>query len=319
MSLRDLIMAAGSSASEPGWVARTSGSYGYNLGPAMDSTGNKIVSCLYMSGGQISRSTDYGLTWSVLSAPAASWHSVASSADGTKLIAVPEDDGTGNSNGYIHTSSNSGSTWTARTGPGKRAWYGCACSSDGTKMLVAAAGTGPSFSNTYPYTSTDSGASWTARTSMGVGFWESAAISDDGQIMLVCKLGGGMYRSTNGGASWAATGPARAFRAVAMSIDGTKMIAGADGGAGAYYSTNSGSSWTQVPGSSGGSLGVDISNDGTVMYAGSTSIGVLKSINSGAAWSLIPGRTSVWSVQCSADGSKAVCTSPSGDYPFVLI
>jgi photosystem II stability/assembly factor-like uncharacterized protein len=57
-------------------------------------------------------SADSGATWTQTAAPQQSWISVASSSDGTKLVA------TGNTPpsavGYIYTSSDSGATWTQR-------------------------------------------------------------------------------------------------------------------------------------------------------------------------------------------------------------
>jgi len=76
---------------------------------------------------------------------------VASSSDGTKLIAVASqhsyDEGD-----YIYTSWDSGVTWTQRGT--QQTWASVASSADGT-MLVAAANHGNL------YTSSDSGATWT--------------------------------------------------------------------------------------------------------------------------------------------------------------
>ena len=58
------------------------------------------------------------------------WTSVASSADGTKLVAVGD--------GYIHTSADSGVTWT-KSGPWGY-WTSVASSADGTKLIAASDG-----------------------------------------------------------------------------------------------------------------------------------------------------------------------------------
>jgi photosystem II stability/assembly factor-like uncharacterized protein len=69
------------------------------------------------------------------------WYSVASSADGTKLIA-------GRENGFLYTSTDSGVTWTAREST--RDWLAVDSSADGVKLVaVAYAG--------QIYTSVDSG------------------------------------------------------------------------------------------------------------------------------------------------------------------
>jgi hypothetical protein len=69
------------------------------------------------------------------------WRAVASSADGTKLVACAE-------NGLIYTSTDSGATWTARESA--RKWISVASSADGTKLAACAYGD-------HIYTSTDSG------------------------------------------------------------------------------------------------------------------------------------------------------------------
>jgi hypothetical protein len=72
----------------------------------------------------------YSGLWRLADAPANQWSSVASSLDGTKLVAVP---GRGNS---ICISSNSGATWTPITVPNTR-WSCVASSGDGTKLVAA--------------------------------------------------------------------------------------------------------------------------------------------------------------------------------------
>ena len=58
-----------------------------------------------------------------------SWYSVASSADGTKLVAVVY-------SGYIYTSTDSGVTWTQQTSAGSQIWFSVASSADGTKLAA---------------------------------------------------------------------------------------------------------------------------------------------------------------------------------------
>ena len=65
-------------------------------------------------------------TWTARASNRA-WRSIASSADGTKLVAVVY-------GGQIYTSTDSGVTWTARES--RRDWYGVASSADGTKLVA---------------------------------------------------------------------------------------------------------------------------------------------------------------------------------------
>src|SRR5690349_5902631 len=68
-------------------------------------------------------SADSGMTWIQTTAPINNWTSVASSADGTKLVAVGgwtlyiNDGDTEYLGGPIHTSADSGATWTQTSAP----------------------------------------------------------------------------------------------------------------------------------------------------------------------------------------------------------
>ena len=98
------------------------------------------------------------------------WQSVASSSDGTKLVAVVQ-------NGFIYTSSDSGVNWTQRDS--SRNWRSVASSDDGTKLVAVAGG--------FIYTSTDSGVTWTQQTSAGSRLWFSVASSSNGTKLAVIE------------------------------------------------------------------------------------------------------------------------------------
>jgi photosystem II stability/assembly factor-like uncharacterized protein len=102
---------------------------------------------------------------------------VASSADGSKLVAVV-------SWGQIYTSVDSGATWTSRGPTGN--WYDVASSSDGSK-LVAVVNWGQI------YTSRDSGATWTARESARN--WSAVASSSDGGKLVAVANWDQIYTS----------------------------------------------------------------------------------------------------------------------------
>ena len=143
-----------------GWAVRTStvgDTWTLQSGPvggriALSADATKLVAAAY--GGQIYTSPDSGITW-VPRESTRNWSSVASSADGTKLVA-----GVGGNNssdlGQIYTSTDGGTNWTARES--NRAWNCVASSADGTR-LVAVVNSGQI------YTSTDSGTNWTVRKS----------------------------------------------------------------------------------------------------------------------------------------------------------
>ena len=103
-------------------------------------------------------------TWIQTSAPAdTNWISIASSADGSKLVAVANGGiynivGIlyGTLPGPIYTSTNSGLTWCQTAAPSE-VWQSVASSSDGSKLAAVVQYGGI-------YTSTNSGATWTQAT-----------------------------------------------------------------------------------------------------------------------------------------------------------
>src|SRR5436190_795884 len=73
-------------------------------------------------------------TWTQTSAPITNWSGVASSADGSRLVAAV-------SGGRIYTSTDSGAGWTA-TGAPSTNWSAVASSADGTKLVAVVNGGG---------------------------------------------------------------------------------------------------------------------------------------------------------------------------------
>ena len=90
--------------------------------------------------GYIYTSSDSGATWNKTGTQQF-WLSVASSANGTNLVA--------GSDNYLYTSSDSGATWTQRGA--ERHWQSVASSADGTRLFAVSANT---TANPYIYTST---------------------------------------------------------------------------------------------------------------------------------------------------------------------
>lgn len=186
--------------------------------------GSKVVGVNRPSSstGYIYKSSDLGASWTQLaSAGNRKWGGVAISSDGTKLAATDSAVG-----GYIYTSTDSGSTWTAHTtGPTKM--FSIVGSADGTKLVVANYG--------LMYMSNDSGSTWTQITSAGTHFFYSLAMSADGNIIFAgddaATPGAYIYTSSDGGATWVQhTEVDDYWNGIALSADGTKMIAGVDAG-----------------------------------------------------------------------------------------
>jgi len=85
--------------------------------------------------GPIYVSTNSGATWSLTPAPVIAWQTVASSVDGTHLVAAAVDDGTGSYlGGPIYTSPDSGQTWQLEGAP-QATWMSVASSADGGKLV----------------------------------------------------------------------------------------------------------------------------------------------------------------------------------------
>ncbi len=233
------------------------------------------------------------------------WHSIASSSDGSRLVAVASSTG-----GGIYTSINSGITWSGPYGGLAGAnWYAAAASADGTKLPAAVYGGG---------IYTNSGTSYVQVSGTSPANWISMASSADGTRLIAAAFGGYLYSSSNSGGTWTALyGPAN-WVSVASSADGTKLVAVIGGGI--YTSSNSGGSWSQPYASpaSGSWSAVASSADGSRLVAVANGGGIYTSSNSGGNWSLqssAPASAAWSSVASSSDGSKlAAVVSGGGIY-----
>jgi hypothetical protein len=262
----------------------------------------------------------FSQTWSVTSAPLADWLGVASSADGTKLIAVSDGFFAGSVGIYIST--NSGSDWSptsAPSDPDANRWQAVASSADGAKLIAACGGRQWG----KIYLSTNSGVTWKL-TSAPNDNYQAVASSPDGTKLAAAASYFApyhVYTSTNAGATWLQSGPwAYPFNSIAISADGTKVVATASalwaGYAGGFiaYSTNSGVPWQA--GNAPSDLawhGVVCSTNGRIMAAVASCdtnydlVPVYVSFDYGAHWAPTSSPLTSWScITCSADGSKLI-------------
>jgi hypothetical protein len=264
-------------------------------------------------------STNSGFTWTTKAEPQTgsgygSWYCIASSADGTKYVAI-------NYNG-IWVSTNSGTTWLSNNVPGASFLAFAALSADGNKLVVV---DGKSTSPGQIYTSTNWGVTVTPTTAPA-SHWVSVAASADGTKLVAAgtiysQNVGFIYTSTNSGLTWTLTGaPANQFwAAVASSADGSKLVAasGASFGSnqpngGIFTSTDFGMTWTSnsVPPAQWES--VASSADGTRLLAVAIEpVGLIyTSTNSGITWVSNSVPAYGWfSVASSADGGTLIAAA----------
>lgn len=169
--------------------------------------------------GQIHTSKNSGLTWRTDSVRKF-WLSIASSSDGSKLVAVASD-------GSISTSQNLGLTWRTIKNTPTENWFSVASSTNGNNLVVVA-NAGPI------YTSTNAGTTWKAAMNAPNASWASVASSSDGSKLAAVQWGGQIYASTDWGATWFQNSVPNTFLAggiwgIAESKDGNKILAAGDG------------------------------------------------------------------------------------------
>lgn len=247
------------------------------------------------------------------SAPKNNWSAVASSADGTKLVAAAFEIYNYNTHtnvgGPIYTSADSGETWIESNAPITN-WSAVTSSADGSKFAALVYGSSI-------YTSGNSGAAWVA-TSAPTNNWTSIAASANGTKLVTTTDSyygdGEVYTSTNSGESWSVTtAPRTNWQTVASSADGSKLVAAA-WGSGIYISTDSGATWMQTTAPENGWRLVASSGDGNRLAA--TGGGpICISTNSGDSWTQTTAPTEdgvTWSsLTISANGTKLVVMGSS--------
>ncbi len=243
----------------------------------------------------------FAQTWTQTSAPLAAWRCIASSSDGTKLVAVTARGGQPPASGAspgIYLSTDSGTSWTYSTNVPL-----CACvasSSDGGRLVAAL--NPSSFPSGSILISTNSGIIWTPTSAQTGTYWNSVASSADGRILVAGDFQGSIHVSTNSGAIWFNSISIGGY--VACSADGTKLVAAVDGGL-IYTSPDSGITWitNNMPSKNWNS--VASSADGNKLIAAVNPGLIYTSTDSGANWTTNSAPSAAWnSVVSSADGNK---------------
>ena len=268
-------------------------------------------------------------TWTKTLAPTNDWQCIASSADGSRLVA-------GDDPGPLYLSTNSGTTWTP-TIVSNAYWFSVASSADGTKWVAVA----PPNLDEYPggiYLSTNSGCTWVSNSLSGATmYWGAVASSADGHTLAVAAPTsasgsfslGVIFSSTNSGTTWASNNMTD-VTGVTMSADGTKMIAV---GSQVWLSTNSGVTW--APDTAAPAIGswnspsqcIASSADGNKLVLcvlpslfSSDPCLIYVSTNFGDTWNLAPTPAGRWNfVASSADGNTLLASPVFTQAGFICL
>ncbi len=160
-----------------------------------------------------------------------------------------------------------------------------------------------------------------------IGYGFASASSADGVKLVAASAGGGIYLSTNSGATWTLTTASTAnWGALASSADGIKLVAAVQfvngdfeshNPAPMYLSGDSGLTWVQSSAPSNIWYSVASSADGTSLAAVAYGDGIYMSANSGVSWTRVTAPTNSWtSIACSTNGARLVAVA-DGDAIYV--
>lgn len=259
------------------------------------------------------------------------WTRAASSADGTKVVAVL-------SNSFVLLSINGGVNWTSASGHPPQDYYltSIACSADGTNLIVA--GGNQLMAPVQPIcTSTNFGASWVTNNAPRA-YWTSVASSSSGSVLAAASTAVGVYVSTNAGSSWnqASLPTTMYWASVSCSADGMLLAVVSTNGL-ICVSTNDGTTWVTNnapnlqpkglvqktgsivnPKTSSSSINtnwqaVACSADKTRLVAAVYGGPICISTDSGATWTVSSAPNTNWqAVASSADGTRLVAAINGG-------
>lgn len=139
--------------------------------------------------------------------------------------------------------------------------------------------------------------------------WRSVAVSADGSKMVASANPGGIYTSADYGTTWTPQPGSPVAQCVASSGSGVNLVAGVNGGQ-LYLSTSSGVSWTPQGGSGFAWNSVASSLDGTKFIACATGAGGVVYTYAAGIWTLRFSATSFTAVASSADGARLLAAPP---------
>jgi photosystem II stability/assembly factor-like uncharacterized protein len=297
-------------ASPISWKQQTAAPAGAWVDVAASSDAAKILAS---QPGGLYRSADAGATWTKLLTPAGlKWKSVASSADGTRLMAITDESS-------VYISADSGATWAKKlTTAAANGFVTAGSSADGKNLITAAY-------NALVWVSNDYGNTWTSKNLGASIMWQNTEVSPDGTTMVAATAYSAKLQvSRDGGATWGVPYENIAgIGSTALSSDG-KVVLAVIGGR-VRVSTDYGVTFALQSGdiaADNSFAKLSVSDDGTKMIAssGTGPGGIYTSTDTGKTWTLntAPGAT-LASVFTSADGAKVVAANGTsmftGAYP----
>lgn len=143
--------------------------------------------------------------------------------------------------------------------------------------------------------------------------WSCLASSANGDRMAATVFTGGntVYLSNNGGQTWmGSSSPSKLWDAVAISSDGSKLVAAVTNGGGIYTSSDSGSTWTLNSPSTLNCCSVASSADGSKLVA--VAFGTAIYTNNGTTWAVSVSGGDWTSVASSSSGANLVAVGNNG-------
>jgi len=264
------------------------------------------------------------------------WVSIASSADGSRLVAANNSDASYEPGG-VWISTNSGKAWFESSAPTGN-WSAVVSSADGLRLI----GVVPEIQTvdtSFPggvWTSGDAGNTWFQASPLPgyAEYFALTASSDGTRVAFAAGDSGstGIWASTNSGTNWLrSSAPTNLYwTSLASSSNGVKLAAATlntASGSGIWISSDSGSNWAQatdLPTADWKSIAS--SSDGAILiaaaeavYIGSTPYpgGIWVSRNGGAVWTQTPAPAIGWtSVSSSSDGKRLAAVASGVDSGF---